>query len=61
MIAKLYLAAQVALDEEGNDPSHPVNSTLNDPITASIDGQSLNYLCQIDPTYCASGANYPLR
>jgi hypothetical protein len=42
---KLMLGAQVAQDN---------NST-------AIDGQILNYLCQIDTTYCAGGDNYPLR
>ena len=58
---KLFLAAQVEMDEQGSDPLHPVNSTLNNPDIANIDTQILSYLCEIDTTYCASGDNYPLR
>jgi hypothetical protein len=57
---KILLAAQMAIDEIG-DPSHPINSTVFDPTLANIDGQILNYLCEIDTTYCHGGANYPLR
>lgn len=58
---KLFLAAQVAVDEQGNDPSHPVNSTINNPNLANLDLQILSYLCEIDTTYCAGGDSYPLK
>jgi hypothetical protein len=57
---KLFIAAQVAVDEIGNDASNPVNSTANDPNLANIDSQIVSYLCEIDTTYCAGGDNYPL-
>jgi hypothetical protein len=57
---KVFLAAQISLDEQGNDPSNPVNSTVNNPDLANLDTQILNYLCAIDTTYCADGDNYPL-
>jgi hypothetical protein len=58
---KLLLAAQIEMDEQGDDPSNPVNSTVNNPDLANLDTQILNYLCEIDKTYCAGGDNYPLK
>lgn len=58
---KDFLAAQVEMDEQGSDPLHPVNATINNPNLANIDSQILAYLCEIDITFCAGGPNYPLR
>jgi hypothetical protein len=58
---RLLLAAQVAMNEQGAGPSHPVNSTINNPTLRNTDNHVLNYFCEIDTPNCAGGDNHPIR